>query len=115
MKVNRMTIIKAIDIVAFILFVFLTSTGMLMHYVIPPKSGKKITIWDMTRHDWGQIHFYIAVAFFAVLVIHLYLHRQFIVNLFRGTPGDGSVMRLSLGIVGLAVLLILAISLFLSA
>jgi len=28
----------------------------------------------MTRHEWGSIHFYLAVVFVVLMVIHIILH-----------------------------------------
>lgn len=46
-----------IDVVAFIGFIVLTITGVLMRYVLPPESGKFSTIWQLDKHEWGDIHF----------------------------------------------------------
>jgi hypothetical protein len=111
-QMSRGNLIKLVDILAFVLFVLLTSTGILLHYAIPPRSGRWTTIWSMTRHEWGEIHFWIAVAFLAVLSVHLALHRQFVLKILRGTPGKDPVLRPWLGIVGLIALLAIAASPF---
>ncbi len=56
-----------IDIIAFIAFVLLTTTGILMRYILPPGSGKHTLIWGMDRHEWGTIHFWISILFFSIL------------------------------------------------
>ncbi len=40
-------------------------------------SGPKL-LWGMDRHDWGDIHFWLSVAFLAVIAIHLYQHRYWL-------------------------------------
>ncbi|MCZ6719320.1 MAG: hypothetical protein O6944_09250 [Gammaproteobacteria bacterium] len=37
---NRSTIIEIIDVLAFVGFLFLASTGILLHYILPPGSGR---------------------------------------------------------------------------
>lgn len=111
---NSFNLIKIVDAVAFALFVLLTSSGILLHYAIPPRSGGAITIWNMTRHEWGNIHFYIATTFFTILFIHLILHRSFIVGLFQGKPNQKLSLRTALGLVALLALFSLAIAPFLS-
>jgi hypothetical protein len=64
----------AVDCLGFAGFVLLTATGVLMRYVLPPGSGHSTTIWTLDRHEWGSIHFWIAIAFLAVLAFHLFLH-----------------------------------------
>ena len=104
----------AVDCLGFVAFVLLTATGVLMRYVLPPGSGRSTTIWSLDRHEWGSIHFWIAITFFAVLALHLFLHWRWIVTLMSGRPREGSGARVALGTVGLAACLALAISPFLS-
>jgi hypothetical protein len=99
-----------IDFIGFVGFVFLTTTGVLMRYVLPPGSGHHSKIWGLDRHDWGAIHFWIAAAFFFILAFHLLLHWRWIVNVAKGRPRDASGYRLGLGIVGLATVIALSIS-----
>jgi hypothetical protein len=103
-----------VDFLGFAGFVLLTATGVLMRYLLPPGSGHSTTIWALDRHEWGSIHFWIAIAFFAVLAFHLFLHWRWIVTLMSGRPREGSGGRVALGTVGLAALLALAIAPFLS-
>ena len=99
-----------IDVVAFVGFVVLATTGVLMRYILPPGSGHSSTIWGLDRHEWGGVHFWISVAFFSSLAIHLVLHWGWIVNVVTGRPREGSGCRAGLGVVGLAAVVALAIS-----
>jgi hypothetical protein len=103
-----------VDSFGFAAFVLLTATGVLTRYVLPPGSGHSTTVWTLDRHEWGSIHFWIAIAFLMVLALHLFLHWRWIVTLMSGRPREGSGARLALGTVGLAALLALAIAPFLS-
>jgi hypothetical protein len=103
-----------VDCLGFAAFVLLTATGVLMRYVLPPGSGRSTTIWSLDRHEWGDIHFWIAIAFFAALALHLFLHWRWIVTLMSGRPREGSGARVALGTLGLAACLALAVSPFLS-
>jgi hypothetical protein len=104
----------SVDCFGFAGFVLLTATGVLMRYVLPPGSGHSTTIWTLDRHEWGSIHFWIAIAFLAVLAFHLFLHWRWIVTLVSGRPREGSGARVALGSVGLAALLALAVAPLLS-
>jgi hypothetical protein len=114
LAMKRPNVNFTIDCLGFAGFVLLTATGVLMRYVLPPGSGRSTTIWTLDRHEWGSIHFWIAIAFLAVLALHLFLHWRWIVTLMSGRPREGSGARLALGTVGLAALLALAIAPFLS-
>jgi len=99
-----------IDSTAFAGFVVLTTTGVLMRYILPPGSGHYATVWGMDRHEWGAIHFWIAVFFFATLALHLVLHWRWIKSFAAGRPSEGSGFRIALGLVGITAVLALAVS-----
>jgi hypothetical protein len=111
---RRPTLNFMVDGAGFAGFVLLTATGVLVRYVLPPGSGRFTTIWGLDRHEWGSIHFWLAVAFLAVLALHLFLHWRWIVAVLGGRPREGSGTRVALGVVGLVALLALAIAPFLS-
>jgi hypothetical protein len=108
--VRRPTLNFLVDAVAFVGFVFLVSTGVLMRYVLPPGSGKRTLVWGLDRHDWGALHFWIAAAFLAVLALHLVLHGRWILSVLRGRPRQGSAARVALGSVGLLAVVALGVA-----
>lgn len=99
-----------IDVVAFVGFIVLTTTGVLMRYVLPPGSGRYSTIWSLDRHEWGDIHFWISFVFFLILALHLVFHWRWIVNVLKGRPRDESGFKVGLGIVGLITVIALSVS-----
>ncbi|MGI9227157.1 MAG: DUF4405 domain-containing protein [Gammaproteobacteria bacterium] len=107
---KKSNLITLIDISAFIGFIFVVSTGVLMRYVLPPRSGRSIEIFGMSRHEWGDIHFYITLIFLIILSVHLILHWKFIRNIFRGKIKNADTSRLFLGIIALLAVLALAVA-----
>jgi hypothetical protein len=111
-----------VDAAAFVLFLLLMSTGLLLRYQLPPGSGeleshgpgrgsleRVVTLlWGQTRHDWGHIHFWISVALIAVLALHLFLHWQWIVGIMRGKPSQASGWRFGIGTAAFAALTVIA-------
>jgi hypothetical protein len=97
-----------VDTVAFVMFVFMVATGVIMEFLLPAGSGHATTIWSIDRHGWGAVHFWMSVVFLAALALHVYLHWRWIVAVLRGRPREGSGVRLGLGVLGLAALLALA-------
>lgn len=106
-----------IDAMMFLCLMALAGLGFLMKYALPPgreawaKYGRNVQLtwmgWD--RHDWGQIHLYIAFILLGLLVIHLYLHWQMILGLYaRLVPNPQTRTRLAY-----ALLIITALFLFL--
>jgi len=102
-----------IDAVAFVALVLLASTGLLMHYVLPPGSGHFSTLWGMDRHEWGQLHFWMAVVLVVCLGLHLILHWRWVVSMVEGSPGGGSGIRVALFVVGVMALVGVAVMPFL--
>ena len=107
---NRTNFNFLIDLIAFFGFVVLTTTGVLMRYILPPGSGHHTTIWGLDRHDWGGLHFWIAIVFFAILSFHLVLHWRWIVAVFTGRPRQGSGYRAGLGLFAVIVVIALSVS-----
>jgi len=42
---KRASLISLIDVIGFIAFVFLTSSGILLYYLLPPGSGRWAQLW----------------------------------------------------------------------
>ena len=111
-----------IDGSAFAAFLFLMSTGLLLRYQLPAGSGglhgvgagggagehPVVLLWGLTRHEWGQIHYWIAGILIAVLAVHALLHWKWISCVIRGTRSDASGLRFGIGFASLLALLLLA-------
>ncbi len=77
-----------LGLVSFLNLSGLIFTGFIMRYILPPGTGglgrtlhggsgrgvQAQELWSMTRHEWGSIHFYLAVVFVVLMVIHVILH-----------------------------------------
>lgn len=90
-----------IDLVSFIILLGMVFTGLIMKYILPPGTGglgcslhggcgRGVHIkdlWSMGRHDWGYIHFWLAVLFVALMVVHIILHWSWIKSYFKSLLG----------------------------
>lgn len=75
------TIINAvIDAAAALLFLGMIATGYVLRFPLPPGTNRLYTLWGLTRHQWGTIHFWISIGLLGVLVAHVVLHWQWVVN-----------------------------------
>jgi len=104
-----------IDAAMFLCLMAMAGLGFLMKYVLPPgrevqaKYGRNVYLswlgWD--RHDWGDIHLYLAFALLTLLAVHLILHWQQILGLFqRVVPNPRRRYRIALIFLFLSLLLI---------
>lgn len=112
---NRTIVNLIVDVAAFTAMLFLAATGMLMRFVLPPGSGHFKALWGMDRHEWGDVHFWIAVTLLSILVVHLFLHWRWIVSVIQGRSSKASGVRLTSGMVILLVLVGAAVSPFFGA
>ena len=78
---NKSAILYWTDAAMLVLFGALAATGIVLHWVLPPGSGgrpgghpARNELLDLSRHEWGDIHFWIAAAMVALVVVHLALH-----------------------------------------
>lgn len=110
MAISKKTWNTWIDTLAYTAFVVLAMTGIIMYFILPPGSGKGMTIWNLDRHEWGDIHFWAAVAFFGLLVVHLALHWKWIISILRGTPRTASRSRFLLGATGLIAIILISLA-----
>lgn len=109
---NRTIVNFVVDIAAFVAFLFLATTGVLMRYVLPPGSGHFSRLWGMDRHQWGAIHFWIAAALTALVVLHLYLHWRWIVSTLCGRRPERSAVRITAAVLVVLVVAGLGVSPF---
>lgn len=77
---NRTIANIIIDIIAAFLFLGMIATGYLLRFPLPPGSNKMLSLWGYTRHQWGDVHFWISLGLLVVLIIHLVLHWNWIVT-----------------------------------
>jgi len=68
------------DRVATFLFLGMMATGYLVRFPFPPGSNKTLSLWGLTRRQWGDIHFWISLGLLVVLAVHLVLHWNWIVT-----------------------------------
>ena len=98
---RRTTVNFIVDFISFLDLLTLAFTGLIIKYILPPGSGgghgfgyrggrgavEAKTLWSMTRHEWGDIHFYISVLFIALMLVHLVLHWTWIKCYFKSLFG----------------------------
>lgn len=119
---TRNTVNFVLDAIALAGTLIVTSTGILLRYVLPHGSGglegrghgframqrPVATVWGWTRAEWGDLHTWISFAVLAVLAAHVLLHFKWIMCVLRGKPREGSGTRVAVGLVALVSLIAMA-------
>lgn len=103
------TIIKIIDLLSFISLTLMISTGTLLRFTLPPRSGGD-EVWGFTRHDWGNFHYYISLTFLLLMTAHLFTHIKYIKSVITGKASTEKSYRIAIGVVGIITLIALAFS-----
>ena len=104
---KRSTVNFIVDLTCFVDLLGMAFTGFIMKYILPPGTGGRgrllhggqgrehiEELWSMTRHEWGRIHYCMALLFLALIVVHIILHWSWIKNYFKSllgiSPGPSS-------------------------
>jgi hypothetical protein len=99
---RRATLNFVVDFIAFLDLLALAFTGSIMRFILPPGSAghglgfrggrpapEAKYLWSMDRHQWGGIHFYLAVIFAVLVLVHIILHwtwiKCYVRSLFRSS------------------------------
>jgi hypothetical protein len=107
---RKTTLNFLVDALALAACALLAGTGALIRWILPPGSGHSRTLWGLGRHDWGTIHFWIAVAFAAAVALHLALHWRWVAAVVKGPDPRRARPRVALAIVLTLALAALALA-----
>ncbi len=89
MKKSKLNLI--IDTLLLICMAAIAGIGLLMKNVLVPGyqrweiygSNVELYFWGLDRHQWGTIHFIIALVLLSLLILHIVLHWQMILCIYR--------------------------------
>jgi hypothetical protein len=85
---RKNTLNFAVDVITLLVMLTMVATGLVMKYALPPGSGGKgLMLWTLTRHEWGDVHFWLSVAIAALLVLHVLLHWAWVCGTIRRLMG----------------------------
>jgi hypothetical protein len=94
----------ATDILMYVAMSFLAGTGLLIYYRLIPGSsgGRGLTLFGLSRHEWGTYHLWASYLLIFLVVVHLVLNVAFIKNVIAA--GKPWIMAV-LGLIGLLIIL----------
>lgn len=116
-----------IDLVSALSFYLLTLTGLLIYYILPPCgdcTGQRTAcqtasaLWGLSRHDYGLIHFYLALTSVVLVILHTALHWSWVWKTCCNLMGINPAMpdrQNMIGVFFLVVLIVTTIGLLLLA
>jgi len=80
-----------IDVFMFVVMLAMTGIGLLMKLILIPgkerwvKYGRNVDLYflGMDRHEWGTVHLVLGCVLLALLALHIILHWQMILHMYR--------------------------------
>jgi len=68
-------LMKVTNLLLYISGCFIAGTGLMLFLRMPHgRAGHGLTILGLSRHEWGDWHFYVSLAFIALSILHLFLN-----------------------------------------
>ncbi|GAI03609.1 unnamed protein product [marine sediment metagenome] len=78
---NKVKLRAIVNIFSLFSFIISVISGLVMRS-FPSGSGRSgITIWEVTKLQWREIHYYTNLIFIVLILIHLYLYWSYFKNL----------------------------------
>ena len=82
---KRINFLLGVDLLLTVALLAMVATGIILHFALPPHSGQTFVLWGLNRHEWGEVHFWLAVTAVAIVILHLALHWAWLVTSVRRT------------------------------
>jgi hypothetical protein len=94
MAMKRRNLHLAIDAASLLVLLALVLSGIVLHSLLPPGSGGRgggggLSLWGASRHEWGELHFWFALAAVALMAVHVVLHWTWVCAAVRGLRAEG--------------------------
>jgi Domain of unknown function (DUF4405) len=110
---KRTWILFTLDVLIALAALSLVTTGLLIYFVLPPGEGlgaSRATLFSLTRHDFGDVHFWIAMTLIGLILVHVALHWQWVCTMISRLRADahGSPRSATRNFAGLVFVLLVA-------
>lgn len=95
------TLMRLVNLLLYLSFCGLVGTGALLTWKLMPGSrgGGGLQVLDMTRHEWGDIHFWLGVTMTAGIIAHLMLNWQWLKKIAAKSIPWRLILGLGVGLV----------------
>jgi hypothetical protein len=106
--IMRTLIRRVLNLLLYLSFCMMTGTGLLMAFRLIPgsKGGRGLTVLGWTRHEWGDLHTWVAYVFIALIVLHMVINWEWLTKV----AGNGRLWPLLMGLaVGISIIVALLI------
>ena len=120
MKKSKLNLV--IDALLLLCIAAIAGIGLLMKYILLPgyrrweiyERNVDLFFWGLDRHEWGTIHLIIGFVFLTLLILHVVLHWDLIVGIYRKLIPNGFVRSVVTVVLICLTILLLTFSFFVS-
>jgi hypothetical protein len=101
--VMKLTIRRFLNLLLYLSFCVMIGTGLMMAYRLLPGSrgGKGLEVLGWNRHQWGDLHTWVAYLFVILILVHLALNWTWLVK----CAAKGRAWRLAAGLLAGAAII----------
>jgi len=92
---------RVLNLGLYLVFCFMVGTGLLLEYRLIPggEGGHGLTALGLSRHEWGDWHFWLGVTFLIFVILHLWMNRAWLVKIAARSKNWPLVAGLIAGII----------------
>jgi hypothetical protein len=96
-KPKKLWLEKSANYLLYLFTCLLAGTGFILAYRLPHgREAREWTVLGMGRHDWGDWHLWLGFGFIALILLHLYFVRNWLMRV--AVKRRGWLLLLSLGV-----------------
>ena len=100
---------RVLNFALYILLCLMIGTGLLLEFRLPPRS-RGLNVLGLNRHEWGDVHLWIAYGFIALIFLHLFLHRAWLIKVASSSHHWRLWIGLAVGIILIGLFLIFPVA-----
>lgn len=67
-------VMRVINLILYLGSCVLLGSGLMLYYRLPSGSGNRLEVLGLSRHEWGDVHYWVALAMVVAAVAHLVLN-----------------------------------------
>jgi hypothetical protein len=106
------TILRISNLALWLVFSLLAGTGLMLKFRLPPGSrgGRGLMVWGLSRHEWGDVHFWASIVMISLVVVHFVLNWNWMQKIAASRKPWRLLAGFAIGFVLIALFLVLPVA-----
>ena len=112
MKASTQTALRRVlNYILYLVMCFMIGTGFMLDMRLPHgRANRGLSVFDMTRHEWGDLHTWAGYTLGVLVLAHLWLARSWLMNIAVKRRSAWMYAGLAVGLIIIALLLLTPVS-----